>query len=159
MASIDTHLKLSGVPGEATQADHKGEIELMAWSWGASNEAYIGGGGSGKGKAQAGSVNLTKLTDKSSPTIAKHLVMGKHFDEAKLSCAKSGDGQKDFMTVTMKEVFITSYQVGGSSGADLVESISMSFGDIEIEYKPQDEKGGLGGGVKFGWNVKDTKTR
>ena len=48
---------------------------------------------------------------------------------------------------------------GGSSGADLVETVSLSFGDIEIEYKPQDAKGNLTGGVKSGWNIKDTKTR
>jgi type VI secretion system secreted protein Hcp len=159
MASIDTHLKLSGIQGEATQADHKDEIELLSWSWGASNEAFITGGGSGKGKAQPQALSITKLTDKASPILIKQLAMGKHLDEAKLSCAKSGDGQKDFMTITLKEVFVTSYQVGGSSGADLVETVSLSFGDIEIEYKPQDAKGNLTGGVKSGWNIKDTKTR
>lgn len=157
--SIDSHLKIAGVDGEATQKDHKGEIELYSWSWGVSNQAFTGGGGSGKGKAQPSDLTIVKRMDKASPTIAKHCATGKHFTDAVLTAAKSGDGQKDFLKVTLKEVFITNYQVSGSSGADLTESVTMSFGDIEIGYKPQDEKGGLGGEVKFGWNVKDTTTR
>jgi type VI secretion system protein ImpC len=41
----------------------------------------------------------------------------------------------------------------------VVETVSMTYKDIEFEYKPQDEKGGLGGAVKFGWNVATTETR
>jgi len=157
--SIDSHLKLAGVSGEATQKDHKDEIELLSWSWGVSNESYTTGGGSGKGKAQPGMLTIMKRTDKASPVIAKHCVAGKHFADAVLTSAKSGDGQKDFLKVTFKEVFIVNYQVSGSTGADLVESVSMSYADVELGYKPQDDKGGLGGEVKFGWNVKTTETR
>jgi type VI secretion system secreted protein Hcp len=159
MSAIDSHLKLAGVTGEATQKDHKDEIELLSWSWGLTNAAYTTGGGSGKGKAQPGDFTIVKRTDKASPIIAKYCASGKHFADAVLSSAKSGDGQKDFLKVTFKEVFIVSYQVGGSSGADLTESITMSYADVEIGYKPQDDKGGLGGEVKFGWNVKTTETR
>jgi type VI secretion system secreted protein Hcp len=56
----------------------------------------------------------------------------------------------------MKEVFITSVQPSGSSGGDIMESVSMSYQQIDFGYKPQDEKGGLGGEVKFGWNTKTT---
>ncbi len=37
--------------------------------------------------------------------------------------------------------------------------MSCSFKDIEFAYKPQDDKGGLGGEVKFGWDVATTETR
>jgi type VI secretion system secreted protein Hcp len=33
----------------------------------------------------------------------------------------------------------------------------MSYGSIEFGYKPQDEKGAMGGEVKFAWDVKTTK--
>ena len=34
MAIADMFLKLAGVTGEAKDADHKGEIEVVSWSWG-----------------------------------------------------------------------------------------------------------------------------
>ena len=59
----------------------------------------------------------------------------------------------------MKEVFISAVAPSGAGGGDLMESISCSYKDIEFAYKPQDEKGGLGGEVKFGWNIATTETR
>jgi len=50
-------------------------------------------------------------------------------------------------------------QPSGSSGGDIVEAVACSYKDIEFEYKPQDDKGGLGGAVKFGWNIATTETR
>ena len=158
--SSDYHIKFDGVDGESTHKDHKGEIEILAWSWGVSQASGAGsGGGSGKGKANAGDFNFTHLYDKASPVLAKHCVGGKHFKDAKLTARKAGEGQKDFLVVTLKEVFISSVSPGGSQGGDVMEQVSCSYKDIEFAYKPQDDKGGLGGEVKFGWNTASTETR
>jgi len=157
--SSDSHIKFDGVEGEATHKDHKGEIEVLSWSWGVSNSAGLSGGGSGKGKASPGDFTFMHLYDKASPVLAKQCVSGKHFKEVHLTARKAGEGQKDFLKVTMKEVFVTSVQPSGSSGGDLAESVSLSYKDVEFAYKPQDSKGGLGGEVKFGWDVSTTETR
>jgi len=157
--AIDTHIKFDGVDGEATHKDHKGEIEVLSWSWGVSNAPGTTGGGSGKGKASPGDMQLTHLYDKASPVLAKNCASGKHFKQAVITCRKSGEGQKDFLKITMKEVFISSVQPSAGSDGLLVESVSVSYKDIEFAYKPQDDKGGLGGEVKFGWNVATSETR
>jgi type VI secretion system secreted protein Hcp len=157
--SIDCHIKFDGVTGEATHKDHKGEIEVLSWSWGASNASGLAGGGSGMGKGSASDFNFMHKYDKASPVLAKQCASGKHFGSVVMTARKSGEGQKDFFKVSMKEVFITSVQPSGSSGGDIMESVSMSYKDIEFSYKPQDEKGALGGEVKFGWNLATTETR
>jgi len=155
--AIDTHIKFDGVEGEATHVDHKGEIAVLSWEWGVHNASTVqAGGGSGKGKAQPGALTLMHVYDKASPVLAKKCAQGMHFKEAVLTAAKSGEGQKDFLKVTMKEVFITSVAPSAGGDGDIVETVSMSYGEIEFAYKPQDTKGGLGGEVKFGWNVKTT---
>jgi len=155
--AIDTHIKFDGVEGESTHVDHKGEVAVLSWSWGVSNVSHAAGGGSGKGKATPGDLHMTHLYDKASPVLAKKCAQGVHFPTVVITSRKSGEGQKDFLKITMKEVFITSVQPAGSSGGDINESVSMSYGNVEFAYKPQDEKGGLGGEVKFGWDVKTTK--
>jgi type VI secretion system secreted protein Hcp len=155
--AIDTHIKFDGVDGESTHQDHKGEVEVLSWTWGVSNASHSAGGGSGKGKANPGDFHFTHIYDKASPILAKKCAQGVHFKEVVLTARKSGEGQKDFLKIAMKECFITSVQPSGSSGGDLMESVSMSYGSIDFAYKPQDEKGGLGGEVKFGWDVKTTK--
>lgn len=157
--TIDCHIKFDGVEGEATHKDHKGEIAVLSWSWGVSNAVSMAGGGSGKGKAVPQDIHFVHEYDKASPVLAKHCAQGKHFPTVVLTARKSGEGQKDFFKITMKEVYITSVQPSGSSGGDLNEQVSMSYKDIEFSYKPQDAKGGLGGEVKFGWDVSTTAVR
>jgi len=154
--AIDSHIKFDGVEGESTHKDHKGEVEILSWTWGVSNASLGSGTGSGKGKANPGDLHFTHHYDKASPVLAKKCAQGVHFPSVVITSRKAGEGQKDFLKITMKEVFITSVQPSGSSGGDIMESVSMSYQSIDFAYKPQDEKGGLGGEVKFGWNVKTT---
>ncbi|MBU6258103.1 MAG: type VI secretion system tube protein Hcp [Burkholderiales bacterium] len=155
--TTDTHIKFDGVEGESTHQDHKGEIVLLSWSWNASNASSVAAGsGSGTGKAQPGELHFTHTYDKASPVLAKKLAQGVHFGQVVLTARKSGDGQKDFLKVTMKEVFVTGIAPSAGSDGTIIESVSLSYGSIEFGYKPQDEKGALGGEVKFSWNTKTT---
>lgn len=157
--STDTHIKFDGVDGESTHKDHKGEIEILSWSWSVTQPSATAGGGSGKGKAIPGDFNFVHRYDKASPVLAKQCASGKHFATSKLTARKAGEGQKDFLVVTMKEVFITAVHPSGGGDGEIVESVSASYKDIEFAYKPQDDKGGLGGEVKFGWNTGTTEIR
>ena len=157
--STDSHIKLDGVEGESTHKDHKGEIEVLSWSWGATQSAALSGTGSGKGKAEPGRFSFVHVYDKASPNLAKGCATGKHFPTMVLTARKAGEGQKDFLKVTLKEVLVTSVQPAGTAGGDITETVACSYKDIEFDYKPQDDKGGLGGSVKFGWNVATTETR
>ncbi len=156
---IDSHIKFDGVDGEATHKDHKGEIAVLSWQWGVANATTGAGGGSGRGKGVGHDFTFTHLYDKSSPVLAKNCAAGKHFPTVVLTGRKAGEGQKDFIKITMKEAFITSVTPSGLSGGDITETVSMAYKDIEFGYKAQDDKGGTGGEVKFGWDLATTETR
>ena len=156
--SADTSIKFDGVDGEMTEP--KGEVNVLAWNWDIAQPTNTQGGGLGMGQAVPGAFSFTHLYDKSSPVLAKHCAMGKHFETVKLSSRKAGDGQLPFLTVTMKNVFITSCRPGGSSGGEITETVSAVYKDIEFAYKQQDSKGGtMGGEIKFGYNFDDKKSR
>jgi type VI secretion system secreted protein Hcp len=156
--ATDTHIKFDGVEGESTHQDHKGEIEVLSWSWGVQNASSVGAaGGSGKGKATPGEFHFTHTYDKASPVLAKKCAQGVHFPTVVMTARKAGEGQKDFLKVTMKEVFVSTVQPSGGGGGDLMESVSMSYASVEFSYKAQDSKGSLGGEVKFSWDTKTTK--
>lgn len=158
MAS-DVHIKFDGITGEATHKDHAGEIEVLSWTCGAHNPSAVAGGGSGKGKVDMQMLTFSHTYDKASPVLAKKCAMGTHFGEVVLTCRKSGEGQQVFLVVTMKEVFINNVNHSGGSSGDLIETVSLSYGDIEYAYKAQQEGGDMGGDVKFGYNVKTTESR
>ena len=157
--AIDTHIKFDGVDGESAHKDHKGEIQVISWSWQVSNPSAPFGGGSGQGKGDPGHFSFQHNYDKASPVLAKRCADGLHFKEVTLTARKSGEGQKDFLKVVMKAVFISSAAASGGGGGEIFESVSMTYGDIDFDYKPQDAKGGLGSSVKFGWDVKASDFR
>jgi type VI protein secretion system component Hcp len=57
--AIDTHIKFDGVDGESAHKDHKGEIQVISWSWQVSNPSAPFGGGSGQGKGDPGHFSFT----------------------------------------------------------------------------------------------------
>lgn len=155
--AVDNFLKLEGIEGESTDSKHKGEIEILSFSWGASNQASFGsGGGGGAGKVNFSDVNFMMNCNKASPVLLKHCASGVHIKSAKLTSRKAGTEQQEYYSVTLTDCMVTSYQTSASSEIPN-DSFSLAFAKIEFEYKPQDDKGGLGGAIKHGWSLKENK--
>ena len=155
--SSDFHIKFDGVEGEATHKDHKGEIEVLSWSWGLSAPEHAGGGGGGgggggAGRATPGQFTFTHLYDKASPVLASLAAAGRHVKQAFLTSRHAGEGQKDFLKVTMKDVTITGVeQIGDEDGID--EQVTASAGHITFEYRQTTNKGTVGSPVVFDWDI------
>jgi type VI secretion system secreted protein Hcp len=154
--ATDTHIKFDGVDGESSHKDHKGETKVESWTWSVNNASAVMGGGSGQGAAEPGLLSFTHYYDKSSPVLAKRCADGKHFPTVVLTARKAGEGQKDFLKITMKEVFITSV-AAHDDGSGASEELAMRYGSIDFSYAPQTTKGGLGTPVGFNWNLKTGK--
>jgi type VI secretion system secreted protein Hcp len=160
MATIDCYLKIDGVDGESTHKGGEGQIEVDGWTWDVTNLSSASvGGGSGVGKATLGEFNFSHNYDKASPVLAKCCASGKHIATAKLTVAKAGEGQKEFLTVTLKQVMAVSVSISGSTGGEIRENVSLSYADIEFQYKAQDDKGATAGAIVFGHNRKTTESR
>ena len=152
--AIEYHLKFGSIKGESAASKHKEEIELLSWSWGASNPTTIVGAGMSAGKVSMSDLSFTKHVDKSSPKLLELLVTGKHVDDATLYCSKQTGGKTpdDFLTIKLKEVYVSSFSAGGSSGEDVgTESFSLTYGSINYDYKIQDKTGTLSsaGNIEF----------
>jgi type VI secretion system secreted protein Hcp len=144
--AIEYHLKVGSIKGESAASKHMDEIEILSWSWGASNPTTIVGSGMSAGKVSMSDLSFTKRVDKSSPKLLELCVTGKHVDDATLYCSKQTGGKTpdDFLTLKLKEVYVSSFQASGSSGEDVgTESLSLTYGSINYDYKVQDKAGTL----------------
>ena len=151
--SVDVFAKIGDIKGESKDAKHPDEIDVLSWSWGVAQGGSNLGGGKGAGKANFSDLNFMHALDKASPVLMKACAMGDHFPDATLVSRKAGKGQQEYLIVKMKEVFITSVQPSGSSEHPM-ESVSVSFGHVDLEYKPQKEDGSLDAGVHFIYDLK-----
>jgi len=151
-------MKIDGIPGESTDRDHPNEIEVSSYSWGESNAGahFTAGSGAGAGKVSMQDLHFTAHVSKASPSLMLHCATGQHIPKAKLTVRKVGseDGGFDFLTITLTDVLISSFQESGSGGGDLPqESISMVYKTVQIEYKQQKPDGSAGAVFDFGFNL------
>lgn len=154
--ATDFFLKIDGIPGESKDKTHKDEIDIMSWSWGATQSggfAYGGGGGAGKVSMQ--DFHFTMKVNKATPKLILNCANGSHIKEATLTVRKAGKEQQEFLKYKFYDLLVSSYQTGGSEGTDIpTESVSLNYSKMEIEYKEQKQDGTLGGAVKSSWDMK-----
>jgi type VI secretion system secreted protein Hcp len=137
MAAVDYFLKLDGVPGECPKEGHKDSIEIESFAWGATNAGTMAyGGGGGSGKVQFQDFSFTMKCNKASPVLMLKCATGEHIKSALLTCRKAGGKQETFLKVKLTDLLVSSYQTGGSGGADVIpmDSISLNFTKVEMEY-------------------------
>jgi type VI secretion system secreted protein Hcp len=156
--AVDYFLKIDGIPGESADSKHKDEIDVEAWSWGEVNAPHPGSGGTGAGKVQMQDLNFTARFSKASPNLMLACASGKHLKSAVLTARREGKAQAEFLTFSLSDVLVSSYQTAGAAGeVSPVDSVSLNFSKIQIEYKQQKADGSLAGSIKAGWDVKQNK--
>jgi type VI secretion system secreted protein Hcp len=157
MAS-DYFLKIDGIPGESLDDKHKGEIEVLSWSWGETQEhALSPSGGSGTGKVAMTDLHVSANLSRASPQLLLACASGKHIKSAVLSGRKAGKAQAEFLTFSLSDVLVSGYQTGGSAAEAPLDSISLNFSKIVVSYTPQKPDGSPAPAIRAGWDVKANK--
>lgn len=154
--AVDMFLKLDDIKGEAHDAKHKDEIDVLSWSWGVtqSGTTHAGGGG-GAGKANFQDLTVTKWVDLASPKLLSAASTGKHLKEALLTVRKAGEKPLEYLKITLTDCLISSVSTGGSGGDDrLTENIGINFAKVKFEYTAQKPDGSAGGVMPFGFDIK-----
>lgn len=155
---VDYFLQITGIEGESTDAKHKGWLDVESWSWGESQTpaAAVGAGG-GAGRVQMQDATFMTRMTKASPKLFLACAAGTHVKEAKLAAVRTGATQLEFLTWTLSDVLVTSYQT--SAGGDEVptDAVSLNFGAIRVEYKAQKPDGSLDAPVTAAWDAKSNK--
>jgi type VI secretion system secreted protein Hcp len=157
--ATDFHLQIGDIKGESTHDKHKEWIDVLSFSWGATQQGTMEfGGGGGAGKVSYQDFHFTMLINKATPKLIEACSTGEHFPKAIFSARKAGKEQHEYLKITFSDVIVTSYQTGGGSGSEIpTESVSLGFSKVEVEYKEQKADGSLGGTVKTGYDLKALK--
>lgn len=160
--ATDYLLEIEGIKGESQDDKHKEKIEIHSFSWGVTNSSNVGtGGGGGTGKASFTDLHFNKQTDKASPLLFRAAATGEHIKKAVLTARKAGGkaGQIEYLTITLTDVMVSSYQMGGNSGDSSIplDSVALRSTDIKLDYKPQKADGSLEGSVAASYNVAKNK--
>jgi type VI secretion system secreted protein Hcp len=139
------------IKGESQDDQHKGEIDVVSWSWGMQAKPTLGGG-TASGKATINDLRIVKRVDSASTALMLALRTNEPIQKAVLTLRKAGKSQLEYMKVTIEQGRVTALNIeGGDPGgnSEVVEKVSFSFNKIEVEYVPQGKDGLPQGGLTF----------
>jgi type VI secretion system secreted protein Hcp len=153
----DIFLKINGIDGESADATHKGEIEVLSWSWEVAQQSnmHLGSGG-GAGRATVKDLEFVHYIDRATPNLTQYCLTGKHIDEAKLVVRKAGGNPLEYIKFTMNDVLVTYVSPSGVSDSESrpTEMVRLSFSRIKQEYVVQNAQGGSGGAITATFDIK-----
>lgn len=149
-AASDFFLKFEGIDGESVASGYQKHVEVLSWSFGASNPGAISGGG-GTGKVSMQDFHFTTKINSASPPLMLACAKGTHIPTATFRFVRpSATGAPvEYYVVTLSDVMVSSYSssrspADGASDGVPVEKISLAFSKIQMEYRPQSPNGGTG---------------
>jgi type VI secretion system secreted protein Hcp len=129
VARASAYLKIGDIKGESTDEKHKGEIEVLSWSWGESAPRAGLTAVVARPAAGPGRLTITKPVDSSSPELARAAASGRKFERMTVTLPPSRAGGK-YLTVTLRDVVISSVQQSGS-GDTPTESVAFAYGRVD----------------------------
>lgn len=152
----DMFLKVKGakhgqINGESLDDKHKGEIEVLSWSWGMQGKSSIGGGAA-SGKATMRELRIVKKVDKASTALMSALRTNEIIKEAVLTLRKTGGSKLEYLKITIENGRVVGLDIDAgddAGGPTLLEKVSFSFNKIGVEYTPQGGDGLPQGSTMF----------
>ena len=156
--AIDIFAKIGDIKGKSADDKHKGEIEILSYSWGVTSTVSIThGSGGGEGKATFKDLSIVHKIDKASPVLLLACATGEHIKEATITHRRAGKGQQEFLIFKMNDVIVTSVVEGGGIDGPGSESVTLAFAKVDFEYRPSKIDGGLDAGIHFKFDIKGQK--
>jgi type VI secretion system secreted protein Hcp len=152
--AVNAYLVIDSIPGPSTSKTNA--IDILSFSFGASNTAVLGAGSSG-GEARAGradfsNLSIMKVLDKTSPLLFDACVNGVFLKKVEILYDKPvGNKPTDYFTILLDDSLITSVQLSGSN-ENPMESVSFAFSKVKVSYNPE-EDGAMKGFIDKGFDV------
>src|ERR1051325_4518201 len=138
--AYDIFLKLDGISGDST--------------------AHATAGGAGAGRVSMQDFPFTARVSKASPTLMLYCASGKHIPTGQMSLSRTGEDRSagDFLVYKFTTVVVSSFSQAGDINDRPLESVSLAFAKVNIEYKAQKSDGSLEAPVHFAWDLKANKS-
>jgi len=152
--AVNAYLVIDSIPGPSTSKTNA--IDIMSFSFGASNTAVLGAGSSG-GEARAGradfsNLSIMKVLDKTSPLLFDSCVNGTFLKKVEILYDKPvGNKPTDYFTILLDDALITAVSLSGSN-ENPMESVSFAFSKVKVSYNPE-EDGAMKGFIDKGFDV------
>lgn len=153
-AATDMFLQIEGIKGESADVTHRGEIEILSWSWGATNPSLKTGSGLSAGKASFSDLSITKYADTSSPRLLQALATGHTIRHLEMFLRARGGIPTEFHRFFGEAGMVTGYSIQtGRPGSRPVETVTLSFALVGVRNIRIEPDGTQNAVPDFKWDL------
>lgn len=154
--SMDTFLRLDGIPGESTHQQFAHEIEVLDWSWGIESTGAGGfGGGAGVGRVRVRDLVLRHDYDQASPLLATRCIRGTRIRDARLSVVRPSEHPFVVLQATLRDLTVLRVDIDAEvDGERPNETVALRFEAATIEYRRQRDDGTSADPVVMEWDAR-----
>jgi type VI secretion system secreted protein Hcp len=145
------------VKAESLSKEHANETEILSFSSGLTNAVSLSSTGSiSAGKVSFSEISFTKQTGKASPALFMASCTGSYYAKAEIRFYAQNPVLKTpyrYQTITLENVYVSSFQQSGSGGERPTESVSLNFAKIVWNLFETDATGNVKLAGTASWNL------
>jgi type VI secretion system secreted protein Hcp len=109
--------KFDKIKGSATDAEHKDQIELISFAWGASRTMMMQGSRRESSHPTTSEVHITKHQDVSSNKLLMDLYKGTANNKVEIAFTTMVSGKPEqYMLLKLEDAGVSSYQIADTEG-------------------------------------------
>ena len=155
------YLEYEGIKGNVTADGYKNHIAVESVQFGVGRGISMEAGNLSNREATRPSlseVTLTKAADNSVTAIFKEAVTGSAGKKVVIKFVRTGaDKVQEYMDYTLENCLVSSYSMSASAEGEPMESISLSYSKIMINYSDFDKTNKSGSPQRVGYDLESAK--
>ena len=155
------YVEYEGIKGNVTADGYKDHISVQSLQFGVGRGISMEPGNLSNREATRptiSEVTMTKPADTSATALFKEAVTGSSGKKVTIKFVQSGaDKVVEFMTYTLEDVLVSGYSVSADGESDPMESISLSFSKIMVNYNDYDKTNKSANPQRVGYDLTTAK--
>ena len=155
------YLDYEGIKGNVTADGYKDHIAVESVQFGVGRGISMEAGNLSNRESTRPSlseITLSKAADNSVTAIFKEAVTGSAGKKVVIKFVRTGaDKVQEYMDYTLEDCLVSNYSISASSEGEPMESVSLSYSKIMINYSDFDKTNKSGNPQRVGYNLESAK--
>jgi type VI secretion system secreted protein Hcp len=155
------YVEYEGIKGNVTAHGYEHLIKVTSFQFGVGRGISMESGNLANREATRPSlseVTLTKAADIATTSLFKEAVTGSAGKKVVIKFVQTGaDKLIEYMTYTLEDVLVSGYSISADAEGDPVESISLSFAKVMVNYSDYDKTNKSGTPQRVGYDLGTAK--
>ncbi len=157
------YVKWDGIEGNVTAKGYEGHLAVDSFSFGIGRSITMEPGNCANREASKpafSEIQLTKAADNSATAFFKEATTASEGKKVEIKFVQTGsDKVTEYMTYYLEECLVSGYSVSANSEGDPIESISISYCLIDVNYQDYDASNKSASPQRVGYDLKSATGR